>query len=740
MEEQQRDTLAEETIELFREYSEKRDKWATHAQEDKEFRLGRQWTQEQIDTLKARGQAPIVVNRIHPAVETAKAFLTSNRPSFKIFSREDSDVKTATAFTGLLTYIWDHSDGCQVLRQCIDDYYVTGMGTLHAYIDSMDDMGKGEVKFGAEDPLDVYIDPNSRQPFCDDADNILISRLITKQQAAQLLPMYEELIAQSIGDLYSDRPVTSRGDDGELIFPEDLETKSDDNEKYVRWYERYSKRIVKRYRVYEQFSGREDLMEAEEFKGYIQRPAWIVNGQVITDYERAMKTIQMLMQQYEQQMMQYNESVMQYQQSVGEDEAAREAGFGGMNTGAQTPQRPEKPQIQETTFMKLAEAGMIDIVIIPVWRVVKTCVVGDKTLYTRVLPVEHYPIIIMKNLDTRTCYPTSDVRMVKNLQEYINKIRSLIIAHATTSTNVKILLPRGSVDIVQFEQEWAKPSVAIEVDTEFGVPIPVQPLPLPNELYQNELTAKNDIDHQLGLYEFMMGNPQGAPDTNSGMLNLDDFGKRKIRSKLDDIESALIRLGKVLIPLMQELYTTEKIVRILEPNNIQSEYAINKGMYDTYGNVIETLNDIAVGKYDITVQSGSTLPTNRNAQLQLYMEVYKLGIIDRQEVLKKTEIFDAEGVLKRIDITEQLQQQLRQSQEQIKKLQGDLQTREREVYHAKQETEVEKFKSSLDKTGNKAQAARQIYEDHLKQADKEIQKRVAEDKDTRNKKARGETQ
>ena len=62
-------TLVEETQDTFRTYSQKRESWATHAQEDREFRLGKQWTAEQRDTLKSRGQAPIVINRIHPAVE-----------------------------------------------------------------------------------------------------------------------------------------------------------------------------------------------------------------------------------------------------------------------------------------------------------------------------------------------------------------------------------------------------------------------------------------------------------------------------------------------------------------------------------------------------------------------------------------------------------------------------------------------------------------------------------------------
>ena len=63
---------------LWRSYSNKRETWATKAQEDKEFRLGIQWTSEQRRVLEERGQSPVVVYRIHPAVETAKAMITAN--------------------------------------------------------------------------------------------------------------------------------------------------------------------------------------------------------------------------------------------------------------------------------------------------------------------------------------------------------------------------------------------------------------------------------------------------------------------------------------------------------------------------------------------------------------------------------------------------------------------------------------------------------------------------------------
>ena len=187
-------SIVDETLDLFDRYSSKRDTWANQAKEDKEFRLGRQWTAEQRETLQSRGQAPIVINRVHPAVESAKAMLTANRPSFRCAPREDSDNKVAHVMSALLAYMYDISDGRSAIRQAVDDYYVMGVGYLHVYQDPMMDMGKGEVCFHDVDPLDVYVDPNSRHKLFDDAENIIISKLFTKDQAKKMWPMYSKAI------------------------------------------------------------------------------------------------------------------------------------------------------------------------------------------------------------------------------------------------------------------------------------------------------------------------------------------------------------------------------------------------------------------------------------------------------------------------------------------------------------------------------------------------------------------
>lgn len=697
--------LVDETKDLFKTYSQKRETWANHAQEDKEFRLGKQWTSEQKRILEERGQAPLVVNRIHPAVEAAKALITANKPQFRVSPREDSDNQVAQAMNGLLEYIWQISEGNTMMRRVVDDYYVTGMGAALVYVDPMMDMGKGEVCIHDVDPLDIYIDPNSRHPFADDAENIIISRLYTKDQAKALYPMYEKAIKNASTESHqTDRPNTGREDDGEISFPEEPGTQTisnfGDSDEYVRGYERYYPLMIDYYRVFESFSGDEDLLDEKEYAEYLEQPAWVINGNIITEAEQAKLLTQQLKQQYEQQLAQ------------GRQEGNLEL--------------PEEPQIEQITFADLLDNQMIDVVVVPTRRIKQCVIMGDKHLYSRILPIDKYPIVFFMNQHTRTPYPMSDVRMVKGMQEYINKTRSLIIAHATTSTNTKILIPSGSVDMREFEQKWAQPGVAIEVDFDQGQPTPVQPTPLPNELYSNEQTAKNDIDHQLGLYEMTMGNSAVAPHTYKATVSLDEFGQRKMKSKLADIEAGLNRLGMIAIPIMQQLYTTQKVFRLLQPNNSLNDYVVNKRLYDDKTQEIKVVNDITVGKYDVVVVTGSTLPTNRMAQLEMYMDAYEKGIIDKQEVLKKTEVFDMEGVMQRTDLIQQLQGQIQQATETIKAMQGDLQTREREIYHAKMKAEIEKTKSNLKGTENRAKMSGTLFEKRLDDALGQVKQEVAQ--------------
>ena len=289
----------------------------------------------------------------------------------------------------------------------------------------------------------------------------------------------------------------------------------------------------------------------------------------------------------------------------------------------------------------------------------------------------------------------SDVRKNKDFQRYLNRIMSLITSHAQSSAGLKLLIPQGSVDdIEELERDWANPNATIEYDPSMGEPHFPQPSPLSNSILNLPPMIEKYIDLNMGIFEMMQGNTEAAPSTSSATMMLEDFGQRRSKSKLRDVEGSLKRLGQVLYNFAKGHYDFQKTFRVVQPNNDMSEYMVN--VYDDKSQELGAIqNDLTIGQYDVRVIGNSTMPSNRWGEWSVYMEAYKMGLIDRTEALKKTDIFDKEGVLQRMDIIQQLQQQLQGAQEQIKKLSGDLQTAHRESVQSRKTTEVEKFKGRL---------------------------------------------
>ena len=346
---------------------------------------------------------------------------------------------------------------------------------------------------------------------------------------------------------------------------------------------------------------------------------------------------------------------------------------------------------------KAFNQGLLDIAPITQTRIKVTCTLGQIVLYEYVLNTDIYPIVPIPNIWTNTPYPMSDVRKNKDYQRYLNKTMSLITSHAQAAAGLKLLIPQGSVeDIEELERDWANPNATIEYDPSFGEPHFPAPPPLASSIMQLPQMISQYIDLNMGIFEMQQGNAEVAPRTSSATMMLEDFGQRRSKSKLRDIEGGLKRLGQVIYNLAKGHYTFQKTFRIVQPNNDINEYMVNKRMYDDKSNELKTIeNDILLGQFDVRVIGNSTMPSNKWGEWNIYMEAYQAGLIDRQEALKKTDIFDKEGVMQRMDIVQQLQQQLQGAQEQIKKLSGDLQTANRAEVQSRKRTEVEKFKSSL---------------------------------------------
>lgn len=645
----EKDKRADYNQELYRRYRDARQTWDNESRYDIDFYHGNHYTSDEVDELQSRNQADVPMDRIGPAIEKFKAVLTSRSPAFTITPREDSDVKVASLWRTIMGFIWGQSNGDWQLKQAIHDYATTGMGYLYCYIDPESDFGRGDVKFTYVNPFRVYVSPNTRNRWYDDAESIILSTILTGEQVTSLYPELAEQENEETGEME-----TGIIQDLETYLEEDYPDAMNSNSKKVftpaetkelEYYERNKYQILERfyktkvtfYRIIDMQNGEETVLSEPEYAEFVEN---------------------------------------------------------------------NREQIEVSQYE-----------VIPVKQTrIKVCAsIGQIVLYETILNTDHYPIIPFPNIFTETPYPQSDVSRARPMQRLLNKLWSLAVSHAQASGGLKLLVPLGSVeDLGQLERDWANPNAVIEVDSTQGEPHFPAPQPLASEFYRLIQQCEFYIDFTFGLPEMMHGFSEKAPETVAGTERMIALGTERPKSKLRDLEFSINRVGQVLYNLSKGHYTYKKIFRLFNANNDISEATVN--MYDEK---IGTMLDIKkerhnLSQHDIRIEPGSTLPTNKWAELGVYMEAFRMGIVDKTEVLKKNpEIFDKESIMRRTEEKALLQRQIQAMEEQIKNLEGDLQTAQRESVSDRKRVEVEKFKSRLQDVAADAKADRRVQLNNL---------------------------
>jgi len=646
------DFRAKEIRETFDRWHNAREDWDVAAREDIDFYLGNHFSGEEADELASRNQSAVPMDRLYSAIEQFKAIITSKPPKFSAVGREDSDNKLANVWKVILEYIWDISDGDEQFKQAVHDYTVTGLGYFYAYIDKEADYGRGEVKFKHLNPFKVYVDPNSRERYFGDASGIMVSNIMSKMQVIDAYPELGQPIEEGSEELLIDQ----------------IETVSEED-----WPDNSNKRTMDSFTP--------DVVKDYDYQGSSEK------YRLIEYYSKVKVPYYRLLDKRSNQ-----EKII--------------------------PQEQFQAMQQDKQFLNAIDKGLIDFVEVQQTRIRQTGTLGQIVLYDSVLDTDIYPIVPVPNIWTNTPYPMSDVRKNKDFQRFLNKVVSLITSHAQASSGLKLLIPQGSVqDIEELERDWANPNATLEYDASFGEPHFPAPQALSPSIMQLPAMIEKYIDLNMGIFEMMQGNAEVAPRTSSATMMLEDFGQRRSKSKLRDVEGSLKRIGKVVYNLAKSHYNFQKTFRISQPNNDINEYTVNKRLYDDKSKELQTIeNDVSVGQFDIRVIGNSTMPSNKWGEWEIYMQAYQSGLIDKVEALKKTDIFDKEGVLQRTDMIQQLQQALGQAQQQIKKVSGDLQTAHRESIQARKRTEVEKFKAELSKESSSRKAEDKLAIGKLKDA------------------------
>jgi hypothetical protein len=608
---------AETSAQIYTDYTSAghRGEWASQIAIDRDYYLNKQWTEEEQDNLLARGQAPLVINRIFPVCQQKLAQLTSHKPVIRAVPIESGDNKKSHLWSMMIEYVLQNSDYELVDLEVKRNHIVSGVGYYYVYVDPYADDGKGELKVTSLPPDIVYVDPNSRKVDYSDANHILVSQIYTMTQAKQMWPDKKRSLGRAKNQMleFEDYVGTTMSTGEGIITPGDMtafsSTMQDDQDK-VRIIERFSKVRVPYYIVVNPMLGFYDIMDQEKY----------------------------------------------------------DAGFRG-------DERYETTKIYRT-------------------HVERTVSAGNKTeLHREVLPIEDFPIIPAPNVWVGTPYPLSDVRYLRGPQDEINKRRSLMILNASSMSSAKWLVEKGSIIEREWDQQSSLPGARLNYRAGFEKPTPVFPVPLPNALTQLETEAKHDVEYTSGIFGVSHGDPQGAPETYGATLALEEYANRRLAPSVEIFTHSKKVLGRVIINLCRDLYTVPKYIRVVGDEGLVTEVLINQPNAAKSGphDFSDTVLDHA--RYDVVIQSGKFAPTNRIAHAQFMMNLYERKAIDNQALLEALDLPNKEDLIERLSVLNQQASQIQSQEEQIKDLEGLLQTLRRQLQQAGIKSVVDEYRN-----------------------------------------------
>jgi hypothetical protein len=129
------------------------------SERDRDYRDHKQWTPQDAETLRARGQAPVVINKVKTKVNLLCGIQRQRRADPKALPRTPKHEQDADSVTEAIRYVADNTDFALTSSECFDDLVTWGYEAIIVEVDREDfDIKKNKI-----DCDRFYFDPFSRR-------------------------------------------------------------------------------------------------------------------------------------------------------------------------------------------------------------------------------------------------------------------------------------------------------------------------------------------------------------------------------------------------------------------------------------------------------------------------------------------------------------------------------------------------------------------------------------------------
>ncbi len=180
--------------------AEKMSKLHDEIKGDFKFEQGKQWEDDDIQTLKNAGIKAITINKIKPIIKLLTGIERQSRSDFKAYPEGEEDELTSEIITRLMKNVSKNSRVEVKFSEVFKNGSIGGMCFIEPYMDYNFDLLNGNLKFKKISSSNVYLDPNFQEYDLSDSKFLIkVTTGLSKDELIGLFPDKEKEIEKING-------------------------------------------------------------------------------------------------------------------------------------------------------------------------------------------------------------------------------------------------------------------------------------------------------------------------------------------------------------------------------------------------------------------------------------------------------------------------------------------------------------------------------------------------------------
>ncbi|MEK6809557.1 MAG: hypothetical protein AABY40_02700 [Nanoarchaeota archaeon] len=185
-EKQKDEDIVKDVLSLFKEAQQYEESSRKKAKVSEDFYHGRQWNESEEARLKDQKRAALTINEIEPKIDLLSGYQRRNRTDFKFLPVEEGDARIGDILNILGKNISEQCHYDSEETDAFDDMSITGRGLLNMYVDFNKDI-RGNIIIEKYPWMDCFFGPHEKRDISD-CEYLVKTKWYSRARLKQMWP------------------------------------------------------------------------------------------------------------------------------------------------------------------------------------------------------------------------------------------------------------------------------------------------------------------------------------------------------------------------------------------------------------------------------------------------------------------------------------------------------------------------------------------------------------------------